>query len=139
MVTLFPSYHKLSSRFSNCICVLRVWIHGIGFPVALILSTLLVKLLRVYRIFHHHGKISKYTDGNWALLVYVLLLTSPNALICLVWSSSDPYISTVSSSVTAGLLIVREQCVSTYTIQWLIGLLIYISTGHHVCYLYQES
>ena len=124
--TLLSSYHQLDSSVRNFICVFRVWIHGLGFPVALILSTLLVKLLRVYRIFHCHGKISKYTSGNWALLVYVLLLSSPNAIICLVWSSSDPYISTVFFPIVDGYLVVTEQCVSDYTIQWLLGLLVYL-------------
>lgn len=57
---LLPSYHKRSTKFRNVICVFRVWIHGLGFPIALIMSTLLVKLLRVYRIFNCHGKISRH-------------------------------------------------------------------------------
>ena len=50
--TLLPSYHRQSEGIRNFICVFRVWLHGLGYPVALIMSTLLVKLLRVYRIFH---------------------------------------------------------------------------------------
>ena len=124
--TLLPSYHKRSTGFRNFICVFRVWIHALGFPTALILSTLLVKLLRVYRIFNCHGKISKYTSGNLALAVYALLLSSPNALICFVWSTSDHYLSVVSFSIEGGHLVARERCNSAYTIQWLLGLQIYI-------------
>ena len=124
--TLLPSYHKQSNRVRNFICVFRVWIHGLGFPIALILSTLLVKLLRVYRIFNCYGKINKLTSGNFALAVYVLLLASPNFLICLIWSTSDHYISHVSFSVEDGSLLVTEQCVSRYTIEWLTGLIVYL-------------
>ena len=123
--TLLPSYHKLSSRVRNFFCVFRVWIHGLGFPIALILSTLLVKLVRVYRIFNCYGKLGKCTSGNATLAFYVLLLASPNFLICLIWSTGDHYLSTVSLSVEEGYLLVTEQCVSDYTIQWLMGLLIY--------------
>ena len=124
--TLLPSYPRLSNAVRNFICVFRSWTHGVGYPVALILSTLLVKLLRVYRIFNHHGKISKYSSSNLALLVYVLLLTSPNALICLIWTAVDPYRSVVSSAVVDGLLVVREQCVCDYNIQWLSALFVYV-------------
>ena len=124
--TLLPSYPGLSNAARNVICVFRAWIHGIGYPVALILSTLLVKLLRVYRIFNHHGKLSKYSSSNLALLVYVLLLSSPSALISLIWSAGDPYRSVVSFAVVDGLLVFREQCVSAHVIQWLSGLLVYI-------------
>ena len=123
--TLLPSYHMRSSKFRNFICVFRVWIHGLGYPNALILSTLLVRLLRVYRIFNCYGKLSKYTSGNIAMAVYTLLITSPNGLICLVWSTSDHYLSEVIFPVRGGYVFVIEQCRSNHTIQWLLGLLIY--------------
>lgn len=123
---LLPSYHTLSGTFRNFICVFRVWLHGLGFPIALIMSTLFVKLLRVYRIFNFQGKISRYTSSNVAITIYALLLTSPNALICLIWSSYDPYISTQREFIRDGYLFVNEECVSKYTLRWLLGLLVYL-------------
>ena len=105
------------------ICVFRVWIHGLGYPIALVLSTLLVRLLR---IFNCYGKLSKYTSGIIAMAVYALLITSPNGLICLVWSTSDHYLSEVIFPVRGGYVFVTEQCRSNHTIQWLLGLLIYL-------------
>ena len=124
--TLLPSYHRQTSATRNFICIFRVWLHGLGYPVALIMSTLLVKLLRVYRIFHCQGKINMYSSGNLALAIYALILTSPNALICLIWSSSDPYLSELITKTSNGELFITEQCRSHHTIQWLLGLLIYL-------------
>ena len=125
--TILPSYHKRSSSFRNFVCIFRVWIHGLGYLIALILSTLLVKMLRVYRIFNCHGKLSNYTCSNTALSFYALMFTAPNGLICLVWSTSDQYISKVFFSVKNGHLFVTEQCVSKHTIEWLLGLLVYLA------------
>jgi len=124
--TLLPSYHTLSGNIRNFICVFRVWLHGLGYPVALIMCTILVKLLRVYRIFHCHGKISMYTSGNAAMAVYTFILTSPNALICLIWSSSDPYLSELILKIDDGQVVITEQCRSQHTLLWLSGLLVYL-------------
>ena len=53
-------------------------------------------------------------------------LTLPNTFNCLAWSTSDHYLSSISSSVQGGQLAVREKCVSAHTIQWLLGLAIHI-------------
>ncbi len=124
--TLLPSYSEQSSKVRNLVCFIRVWMNALGLPIALILSTLLVKLVRVYRIFNCYNKMRKNSCRNLSLAVFVLLITLPNALICLIWSTGDPYTSTVSFSVEGGYLVVAEECVSAYTIQWLIGLLMYL-------------
>ena len=123
--TLLPSYPRLSSKLRNVVCFTRVWLNALGFPIALILSTLLVKLLRVYRIFNCYSKMNRNSCKSLTLAGLALLITSPNAVVCLIWSTADPYRSTVSLSVEAGQLVLAEQCVSTYAIQWLVGLLIY--------------
>ena len=123
--TLLPSYPRQTSATRNVICVFRAWLHGIGYPVVLVMSVLIVKLLRIYRIFHCHGKINVHFNGNIALAVYALLLTSPNALICLIWSSKDPYLSELTFTMKNGHLVIAEQCQSQYTIQWSVGLLLH--------------
>jgi hypothetical protein len=57
----------------------------VGFPTALILSTVLVKLLRVYRLFNLKRMVSKITTSNTALTVCVLLLAAPNLLAVVFW------------------------------------------------------
>ena len=67
-----------------------------------------------------------YTSGNMALAVYAIILTFPNALICLIWSSSDPYLSELIFKSDDGQVVTTEQCRSQHTIEWLLGLLIYL-------------
>jgi len=123
--TLLPSYHNLSSSRKDFMCIFRMWLHGLGYPVVLVMSVLTVKLFRIYRIFYRRGKINVYFSGNFALAMYALLLTSPNALICLVWSSSDPYKSHVTKSFRDGQLVINELCESQHMLKWLVGLLIH--------------
>ncbi len=125
--TLLPSYHRQSKNIRNFICVFRVWLHGLGFPIALIMSTLLVKMMRIYHIFHVRKKLNKYVCNNLSLAGYVLLITSPNALICLLWSTSDPYQSELIIKISKGQQFITEQCRSRYTLQWLLGLLLYLA------------
>lgn len=114
--TLLPSLYKQSDELRNCMCTLRTFLNGVGFPIALILSTLLVKLLRVYRLFSLKTRVSKFTTSNLALAGYVLLLTSPNAFISLLWATVDPYTSTVLFSIRNGSLHISVLCVSIGTL-----------------------
>lgn len=124
--TLIPGYHKKSILYRNLVCVVRVWLHGLGYPTALILSTLLVKLIRIYRLFYNFSDVKKYECIDVSLALYVLLMTSPCFLICLIWCTSDPYISVVKTTTKDGFLHVLEQCESKHTKTWLIFLLVYM-------------
>lgn len=46
--TLLGRYHLLSTTTRNLVCLSILWINGLGYPVALIMSTVLVKLIRIY-------------------------------------------------------------------------------------------
>ena len=124
--SLLPMYHKLSDTLRNFLCFLRLWLNGVSYPMSLILSTLLVKLVRIYRIFHLHGKASKFTSSNLGLAMYVILLALPVAIICLVWSVNDPFKSSISYSVTDGMLVVADMCSSIHSIRWLLILFVYL-------------
>ena len=73
-------------------CMLQVWLSGIGLPLPLILATILVKMLRVYRIFTKFKVLNqsiKYKD--YALLVYTMLIISPNIIVHVLWTVIDPH------------------------------------------------
>ena len=125
---LLPLLHQQSTQLRNSLCAFRIWLNGLGYPLSLIQSTLLVKLLRVYRLFRFTSSVSRMTKSNWALTVCVLLMTAPNALVCLIWFLTDPYISITSLSIRNGLLHISEECASVHTIRWLLMLLIYMVT-----------
>ena len=123
--SLLPYFYKQPKEWRDCVCTLRTFLNGVGFPIALILSTPLVKLLRVYRLFNLKRRVSKFTTSNLALALYVLLLMLPNVLISLIWATADPYTSAVSSAISGGLLHISVQCVSTYSLLWTLLLLVY--------------
>ena len=121
-----PSLYKQSSRLRQYMCTSFTTLNGVGFPMALILSTVLVKLIRIHRLFKLKGRVSKFTTSNLALAVCALLLTLPNALISLIWSTVDPYTSAISFTVRDGFLHANADCVSTHSLRWALLLLVYI-------------
>ena len=72
------------------ICLLLVWMSALGIPYTVILAVLLVKLVRIYRIFYHHNSIGRLCS-DVALAVYVLLLTLPTVLILTALTIDQPY------------------------------------------------
>jgi hypothetical protein len=71
--------------------MIHIWLSGIGLSIPLILATILVKMLRVYRIFTAF-KILKQSAhlSDFALLVYTLLILSPNIILLILWTAIDP-------------------------------------------------
>ena len=69
------------------LCTLIVWLSGIALPIPLILATLLVKMLRIYKIFHTSSKMNTSFHKDYILAVYVLLLVSPSLVILTVFST----------------------------------------------------
>lgn len=91
MFLILPSHYKHSKPFRDGVCVVAALLSFLSYPIILIFSTLLVKLLRVYRIFNKFGKMNKCACGDLALAGYALLISSPSAILLLVWMFSDPY------------------------------------------------
>lgn len=99
------------------ICLALLWSGSTGISLTLILATLLVKMLRVYHIFNHFGKVGKmYSDI--ALLLYVLLLISPNITIHLIWSIIDRYSADTISMEYPGYTEVEQRCYSKQLLLW---------------------
>lgn len=100
------------------LCLARV--SGLGLCLPLILATVLVKMLRVYRVFTLHGyERPSIFFYNCALFVYTLLIIAPKVCVFILWSSIDTYrrkdFSFIDSS---GLLIAQRQCSSKHTLVW---------------------
>ena len=124
---LLPSFHEQSHLLRNSMCIMRSVLNGVGYPPALILSTLLVKLIRVYRLFKLKRRASKLDTSNSALAACAIVLTFPNAFLNLTWCIFDPYSSVVHFSVrNDGLLHATVQCDSTNAIRWLLSLFVYM-------------
>ena len=70
------------------VCITLVWtVHPWG---DIILSTLLVKICRIYHIFTHFGKIKKICSDQ-CLLIPVALIVSGKVVILLLWSVLDRF------------------------------------------------
>ena len=72
------------------VCVIQVWFSGVGVSYPLILAVVLVKLVRIYRIFYCHSQMGKLCS-NGALFMYVLLFLFPSVVILIVMTSTYPY------------------------------------------------
>ena len=71
-------------------CMVYVWLSGIGLSMPLILATILVKMLRVYRIFTSFKFLKKSVHlSDFALLVYTILILSPNIILLILWTVID--------------------------------------------------
>ena len=123
---LLPSHYKQSKHFRDGVCVVAALFNFLGYPIILIFSTLLVKLLRVYRIFNKLGKMNKHACSDLALVGFAFLISSPSAILLLVWVISDPYTDLPIFSFADGLLYVAHDCVSSYEVFWLLGNLGYL-------------
>jgi hypothetical protein len=87
--TFFVIEHLIGDQFD--VCMILIWLSGIGLSIPLIFATILVKMLRVYRIFTAF-KILKQSAhlSDFALLVYTILVLSPNVILLILWTAIDP-------------------------------------------------
>ena len=100
-------------------CCTITWSSFIG--GVLILSTLMVKLLRVYRVFTLFGKTGKlYSDAG--LMVMILLLVSGMVIILTIWTVVDTYhvdeIETFNSKTTPPHYDIEQTCYSKEEVIW---------------------
>ena len=108
------------------LCMILIWLSGLGLSMPIIMATILVKMLRVYRIITLHAilKPRVYTT-NCAHFVYTVLILSPNIIILLLWAAVDTYLNDIHYVEHSGYITFKEQCKSKYTAMWLILMLIY--------------
>ena len=104
------------------------WSSGIGLPPALILSTLLVKMLRVYSVFKDPFAHKRRYFRNSFLLLYIALLTSPTFITLTLWSIVDPLMNhEIMLADDCGHVLVLEACLGTRPITWIMLLLLYVA------------
>ena len=90
LTSLIYERRRLTPLPSGQLCVLNTWLSGIGISVPLILSTLLIKMLRVYYIFTRTKRVKPgIFTSNCALLLYAVLLIVPNVIVLSIWPIVD--------------------------------------------------
>ena len=93
------------------VCMVNIWISGIGLSLALVMATVLVKMLQVYRIFTlmKRMKSSLYTKYV-APIIYVLLILSPCIVILVFWTAIDPFRITITYVEHPGFVTIAGAC-----------------------------
>ena len=69
------------------VCYLDIWLGSLGF--LLIFGTLLVRLLRIYHVFTHFGKTSRFWRDHY-LFLEIMAICFVNILVLAVWIPVDP-------------------------------------------------
>lgn len=108
------------------VCVVLVWLSGLGISLPLILTTLLVKMLRVYRIFSHiEGLNQKFIHLNVPTFCILLSFYHLTLQYIFFWTLIDPHYSDDTCVEHPGFIVIEERCISEYTFLWFLLLLIY--------------
>ena len=122
-----PNDYTESLRFANHVCKLQLWFNGLSIPSTLILSVLLVKLARVYRLFDYRRVIKKWQCHDLTLALYVLLLTAPVILCVLIQSAVDDFKSNLVFSTNNGVVVAFYDCRGDSEFYWIVAQLLYIN------------
>ena len=109
------------------LCMVLVWLSGFGISMPLILTTLLVKMLRVYRIFTLHKRVKpKAHTSECAHFLYTVAILSPNIVILIFWTLIDPHYTENTYVEHPGFIIIEQRCKSDYAFIWFLLLVVYL-------------
>ena len=118
--------HRSQRLLSIDLCTVHIWLNGIGLSLPLLLATMLVRMLRVYRIFTQHKILKpKVYTSTFAHFVYAFLIISPAIITLLFWTFLDPYHNDIRYSEHPGIITVTVNCTSKNEYVWYALLLIY--------------
>ena len=120
-VNVLPKYYMKSMVFRNFMCKLSLWFHGFSIPTILISSILLVKLVRVYRLFYYFRAVKKWECHDATLALYVLLLTFPVIISNTIQSAIHNYESSITTRTYKGYFIAFYDCKSDREYFWIFG------------------
>ena len=125
---VFSGFHSaliLDAQLANGLrySVCSIISYSFSFGCDLLFTTLLAKLIRVWRIFTLHGRTSKFWSDQYMLL-FIGLVVLPKIVILVIWTVVDIYriqdveMLVSSDGVNSHYMIV-EQCYSEYYVMWI--------------------
>jgi len=119
---LVAKRHVQNAHFDNFICQLQVWFNGCSVPGVLILSVLLVKLARIFRIFNYFQAIKKWSCHDVTLALWAIGLTTPVLLSCTIQSAIYTYQVNITTTMYHGEVLAQYTCLSTRKpFNWIYG------------------
>ena len=110
----------------DAICGAIPWLSGLGLSTSIILVTTLVKLARVYHLFHRFTpKPLGIKSSDIFLVMYVLIILLPQIVILAVWASLDRFKITYRPAPRVELI--QKLCLSDYLQIWIPLLVLYLA------------
>ena len=100
----------------NALCLSLQWLSAApGISLPLMLATLLMKMLRIYHIFHNTKlqRLGRYCS-DLTLAFYVLLILAPDLLVNLLWALVDRYQIHFEYRMRNGYIHLEKDCTSKY-------------------------
>ena len=88
---LLPGYRQTCKKLQDSFCLLRIWGHGFSVPTVTIVAVLLIKLVRIYKLFNSKVVLKKWKCHDGVLAVYVIMLSFPVIMICALDSITSGY------------------------------------------------
>ena len=125
-------FHTVSDAIVNhgpFFCSTVIWCAGLG--INFIFGSILVRMLRIYRIFNFFRKMGEKRWSDWFLCIVVFSIVGAEALLLLVWSVVDVFtvrdVEILQATASPPYYEVIQFCTSEYFEIWTI--LIFIEIG----------
>ena len=132
--TLFHTVSDLNDYDGPFFCTFVTWCAGLG--INFVFGTMLVRMLRAYRIFSYFGRMGRKRWSDWFLCIVVFILVGVEAMLLLIWALVDMLtvleVETYQATASPPYIEVVQYCSSNYLHIWLIivfaevGILIFV-------------
>lgn len=108
-------------------CIILAWLSILGLPQILIMSTLFMKMVRVYLIFFTPHSYKRKLFSDPFLFLYITLMVTPSILLISFWLGSDTFVNAKIDIVKKNHILQLERCLSRNTAVWLGLQMVYIA------------
>ena len=132
--TLFHTASDLIDNNGPFFCTIVTWCAGLGSNF--VFGTMLVRMLRAYRIFSYFRRMGRKRWSDWFLCFVVLAIVGVEAFLLLIWALVDVFtiqeVETYQATASPPYIEVVLYCSSNYLHIWLIivlgevGILIFV-------------
>ena len=109
------------AKSNICLCV--AWF-SLSTPI--ILTTIFLKMLRVYIIFSHPHSYKRKLFSDGALFLYLLIIITPNILLLILWSTLDPLVNHIMVTRRENVIEIHKTCLSNHIFIWPVMSTIYL-------------
>ena len=114
LVIFIRQSYQLQTNVFGALCILDRWLVHSGY--GLVLSTIIVKLVRVYFIFTRIKKLGRFWRDKY-LVLYSVILCLPLSCVHIIWFSIDPLsyqpVTEIRNDINPPTIVVIPVCTST--------------------------